>query len=111
MEKFGSGIRDKHTRSAKLVGSTTVTVLLSPYRYSILMFYNMVTCAISNTAKRLMQAEEMRGVLCVSLDPGTVDTKMLRTGWEGCCGIPLQQADDTFWIATSPVRYAERLER
>ncbi len=51
----------------------------------------------------LMQAAEMPEVLCVSLDPGTVDTKMLRTGWEGCCGIPLQQADDTFWIATSPV--------
>ncbi len=59
----------------------------------------------------LMQAAEMPEVLCVSLDPGTVDTKMLRTGWEGCYGIPLQQADDTFWIATSPVRYAERLER
>jgi hypothetical protein len=53
-----------------------------------------------------MQAAEMPEVLCVSLDPGTVDTKMLRTGWEGCYGIPLQQADDTFWIATSSVRYA-----
>ncbi len=60
------------------------------------MYNNVVTCAISNTVKRLMQAEEMPGVLCVSLDPGTVDTKMLRTGWEGCYGIPLQQANDTF---------------
>ena len=31
---------------------------------------------------------------------GTVNTKMLLEGW-GPCGIPLAQADDTFWQATS----------
>ena len=31
---------------------------------------------------------------------GTVNTKMLLEGW-GPCGIPLSQADDTFWQATS----------
>merc|ERR1711973_361583 len=40
-------------------------------------------------------------VVVTSLDPGTVNTKMLLEGW-GPCGIPLSQADDTFWLATSP---------
>merc|ERR1712080_8677 len=39
-------------------------------------------------------------VVVTSLDPGTVNTKMLLEGW-GPCGIPLSQADDTFWQATS----------
>jgi len=39
-------------------------------------------------------------VLVTSLDLGTVNTKMLLEGW-GPCGIPLSQADDTFWQATS----------
>jgi hypothetical protein len=28
---------------------------------------------------------------------------MLRTGWNGCYGIPLKEANDTFWIATAQV--------
>jgi len=37
-----------------------------------------------------------------SLDPGTVDTKMLRAGWEGYPGVDVSEADDTFWLATAP---------
>lgn len=47
------------------------------------------------------QAKDLPSVLCLSLDPGTVDTTMLRTGWDGCAGIPLTEANDTFWIATT----------
>ena len=36
----------------------------------------------------------------IDIFPGTVNTKMLLEGW-GPCGIPLSQADDTFWQATS----------
>ena len=37
-----------------------------------------------------------------SLDPGTVDTKMLRSGWQGFQGIRVETADDTWWLATAP---------
>mmetsp|Transcript_34461 Transcript_34461/g.55502 ORF Transcript_34461/g.55502 Transcript_34461/m.55502 type:complete len:101 (-) Transcript_34461:69-371(-) len=36
-----------------------------------------------------------------TLDPGTVNTKMLLDGW-GPCGIEVSQANDQFWLATSP---------
>eukprot|EP00640_Fibrocapsa_japonica_P002292 CAMPEP_0113941500 /NCGR_PEP_ID=MMETSP1339-20121228/7394_1 /TAXON_ID=94617 /ORGANISM="Fibrocapsa japonica" /LENGTH=289 /DNA_ID=CAMNT_0000945661 /DNA_START=198 /DNA_END=1067 /DNA_ORIENTATION=+ /assembly_acc=CAM_ASM_000762 len=35
-----------------------------------------------------------------SLDPGTVNTKMLYAGW-GACGIDVSRADNEFWLATS----------
>ncbi|CAM9505238.1 unnamed protein product [Ascophyllum nodosum] len=40
------------------------------------------------------------GVICNSLDPGTVNTKMLRAGW-GMTGIPIKSANDEFYLATS----------
>ena len=46
------------------------------------------------------QAAELKHVTCLSLDPGTVNTKMLLAGW-GSCGIPVGEADDTFWLATN----------
>jgi NAD(P)-dependent dehydrogenase (short-subunit alcohol dehydrogenase family) len=36
-----------------------------------------------------------------SLDPGTVNTKMLLAGW-GPIGIEVEDADDTLWVATAP---------
>jgi len=36
-----------------------------------------------------------------TLDPGTVNTKMLLAGW-GMCGIPVTRANNEFWLATSP---------
>ena len=35
------------------------------------------------------------------LDPGTVNSKMLLAGW-GPIGIPISEADDEFYLATSP---------
>jgi len=39
-------------------------------------------------------------VTCLTLDPGTVNTKMLLQGW-GECGISLNEANDTYWLATN----------
>lgn len=39
-------------------------------------------------------------VTCNTLDPGTVNTKMLLAGW-GACGIPVKRALDQTWLATS----------
>ena len=35
------------------------------------------------------------------MHPGTVNTKMLLAGW-GPCGISVSEADDEFYLATSP---------
>eukprot|EP00088_Acartia_fossae_P011359 TRINITY_DN15740_c0_g1_i14.p1 TRINITY_DN15740_c0_g1~~TRINITY_DN15740_c0_g1_i14.p1 ORF type:complete len:271 (+),score=7.56 TRINITY_DN15740_c0_g1_i14:53-865(+) len=46
------------------------------------------------------QAERIENVLFLTLDPGTVNTKMLLEGW-GACGISIEDADDTYWLATN----------
>ena len=38
----------------------------------------------------------------INMDPGTVNTKMLLAGW-GECGIDVEQATDTFRLATRPI--------
>jgi len=40
-------------------------------------------------------------ITCNTLDPGTVNTKMLLAGW-GACGIDVSQANNQFRLATSP---------
>lgn len=35
----------------------------------------------------------------INMDPGTVNTKMLLAGW-GACGIEVEEASDTFRLAT-----------
>ena len=39
------------------------------------------------------------GTTLINMDPGTVNTKMLLAGW-GACGIEVDQAKDTFKLAT-----------
>lgn len=38
-------------------------------------------------------------IKCLTMDPGTVNTKMLLAGW-GACGIPVSRADNTYKLAT-----------
>jgi NAD(P)-dependent dehydrogenase (short-subunit alcohol dehydrogenase family) len=38
-------------------------------------------------------------IKCLTMDPGTVNTKMLLAGW-GPCGIPVSRADNTYNLAT-----------
>lgn len=38
-------------------------------------------------------------ITCLTMDPGTVNTKMLLAGW-GPCGIDISQADNTYNLAT-----------
>ena len=40
-----------------------------------------------------------QGTTLINMDPGTVNTKMLLAGW-GSCGIKVEQATDTFKLAT-----------
>ncbi|KAL9191116.1 hypothetical protein ACHAXT_000822 [Thalassiosira profunda] len=43
--------------------------------------------------------DNMNRIQCLTMDPGTVNTKMLLAGW-GPCGIPVKQANNTYKLAT-----------
>jgi len=43
--------------------------------------------------------ERLKRIKCLTMDPGTVNTKMLLAGW-GACGIPVSRADNTYKLAT-----------
>ena len=43
--------------------------------------------------------EKLSRIKCLTMDPGTVNTKMLLAGW-GACGIPVSRADNTYKLAT-----------
>ena len=54
-------------------------------------------------AARLAEASSeasLRAVRCLTMDPGTVNTKMLLAGW-GACGIPVSSADNTYRLAAT----------
>lgn len=51
-------------------------------------------------ANRLQShSSRMAKIKCLTVDPGTVNTKMLLAGW-GACGIPVSRADNTYDLAT-----------
>mmetsp|Transcript_44326 Transcript_44326/g.93111 ORF Transcript_44326/g.93111 Transcript_44326/m.93111 type:complete len:351 (+) Transcript_44326:35-1087(+) len=43
--------------------------------------------------------DNMRTIQCLTMDPGTVNTKMLLAGW-GPCGISVKDANNTYKLAT-----------
>ena len=43
--------------------------------------------------------DNMHRIQCLTMDPGTVNTKMLLAGW-GPCGIPVKSANNTYKLAT-----------
>eukprot|EP00578_Thalassiosira_sp_NH16_P024703 CAMPEP_0181095618 /NCGR_PEP_ID=MMETSP1071-20121207/10607_1 /TAXON_ID=35127 /ORGANISM="Thalassiosira sp., Strain NH16" /LENGTH=332 /DNA_ID=CAMNT_0023177995 /DNA_START=21 /DNA_END=1019 /DNA_ORIENTATION=+ len=43
--------------------------------------------------------DNMRRIQCLTMDPGTVNTKMLLAGW-GPCGIPVKKANNTYKLAS-----------
>ena len=49
---------------------------------------------------------KLSGIKCLTMDPGTVNTKMLVAGW-GDCGIPISEADNTYDLAASNVDHLE----
>jgi len=43
----------------------------------------------------------LSSIQCLTMDPGTVNTKMLLAGW-GACGIPVKKANNTYKLAATP---------
>ena len=101
---------------AKKVGNSDFDV--QPLRYSAHSFYSysklgdlLFTVQLANVLstyqinqktsaeKALTLLENMRRIQCLTMDPGTVNTKMLLAGW-GSCGIPVSKADNTYKLAT-----------
>ena len=50
-------------------------------------------------ANLLEQHPKLQHIKCLTMDPGTVNTKMLLAGW-GACGINVNKADNTYKLAT-----------
>lgn len=50
-------------------------------------------------AKLLTSQKKFEKIKCLTMDPGTVNTKMLLAGW-GPCGIPVSRANNTYKLAT-----------
>ncbi|CAB9524685.1 daunorubicin C-13 ketoreductase DnrU [Seminavis robusta] len=52
---------------------------------------------------RILKQQQKQGgygkIKCLTMDPGTVNTKMLLAGW-GACGINVKRADNTYQLAT-----------
>mmetsp|Transcript_57390 Transcript_57390/g.92848 ORF Transcript_57390/g.92848 Transcript_57390/m.92848 type:complete len:176 (-) Transcript_57390:75-602(-) len=61
---------------------------------------------LCNAMHTLELSERLKGsrphVTCNTLDPGTVNTKMLLAGW-GACGIQVSSANNQFLLATNPM--------
>jgi len=52
-----------------------------------------------NSSSQTTLLNNMRRIQCLTMDPGTVNTKMLLAGW-GPCGISLKEANNTYKLAT-----------
>jgi len=48
---------------------------------------------------KLAKLTSSYNIQCLTMDPGTVNTKMLLAGW-GACGIPVKRANNTYKLAT-----------
>lgn len=59
---------------------------------------HLFTEQLSNILKA-QEDERLKRIKCLTMDPGTVNTKMLLAGW-GACGIPVSRADNTYKLAT-----------
>ena len=51
-------------------------------------------------SKLLNEYPRLQKIKCLTMDPGTVNTKMLIAGW-GACGINVHQANNTYKLATA----------
>lgn len=65
---------------------------------NILSNYQITHGTSAENPQKLL--ENMRRIQCLTMDPGTVNTKMLLAGW-GACGIPVSKANNTYKLATS----------
>eukprot|EP00470_Lotharella_oceanica_P005155 CAMPEP_0170176186 /NCGR_PEP_ID=MMETSP0040_2-20121228/9130_1 /TAXON_ID=641309 /ORGANISM="Lotharella oceanica, Strain CCMP622" /LENGTH=145 /DNA_ID=CAMNT_0010418433 /DNA_START=36 /DNA_END=470 /DNA_ORIENTATION=+ len=69
--------------------------------YSAHNAYSISKLADAMIAYGMAEKLQGTGITVNTLDPGTVNTKMLLEGW-GPCGISISEANDQFWLATSP---------
>ena len=79
-----------HSKLGDLLFTVQLTNVLSRYQ----IVHNTT---VENPQKLL---EKMRKIQCLTMDPGTVNTKMLLAGW-GPCGIPVSKANNTYKLATA----------
>ena len=60
----------------------------------------MLTAQFSKLFSSLPKSSPLSNIKCLTMDPGTVNTKMLLAGW-GACGIPVKRANNTYKLAAT----------
>ena len=82
-----------HSKLGDLMITVQLARLLSSYELPSNVYSDM-----DETQRKLLN--NMRSIQCLTMDPGTVNTKMLLAGW-GPCGIEVTSANNTYKLATS----------
>lgn len=91
-----------HSKLGDHMLTAQLAKLLSNYEVSSAIEGNL-----DDTQRQLLN--NMRKIQCLTMDPGTVNTKMLLAGW-GPCGIDVHSADNTYKLATSDTFAYGRVE-
>ena len=76
-----------HSKLGDLLFTVNLAKVLSKY-------------SLHSNIQQLSLLDNMHNIQCLTMDPGTVNTKMLLAGW-GACGIPVKKANNTYKLATS----------
>lgn len=81
-----------HSKLGDLMITAQLARLFSNYQVD-----SSVEIYLNDTQRKLL--DNMRRIQCLTMDPGTVNTKMLLAGW-GPCGISVRNANNTYKLAT-----------
>mmetsp|Transcript_51497 Transcript_51497/g.77025 ORF Transcript_51497/g.77025 Transcript_51497/m.77025 type:complete len:110 (-) Transcript_51497:48-377(-) len=60
----------------------------------------MFTSKLASILSSQSNNKRLSTIKCLTMDPGTVNTKMLIAGW-GACGIPVKRANNTYKLAAT----------
>ena len=82
-----------HSKLGDYMFTVRLADILSDYKLQ-----SSVDKNLSDSQRGLLN--NMRTIQCLTMDPGTVNTKMLLAGW-GPCGINVKSANNTYKLATS----------
>ena len=72
---------------------------VDPLPYSGHSFYSYSKLGDLLFTLQLAKIASKYKIQCLTMDPGTINTKMLLAGW-GPCGIPVKKANNTYKLAT-----------
>eukprot|EP00804_Cyclotella_cryptica_P027821 CCRYP_009241-RA/>CCRYP_009241-RA protein AED:0.16 eAED:0.13 QI:0/-1/0/1/-1/1/1/0/354 len=82
-----------HSKLCDMMFTSQLAKILSNYEVP-----TSIENKINDSQRNLLR--KLKRIQCLTMDPGTVNTKMLLAGW-GACGINVKTANNTYELATS----------